>query len=114
MSAAKSPALPLSEIHGPFLPCPISEQETVIQIDRDGDTATVYTNDLTMLTKLKRAANAKGSQWRLIAIDRSRGRQCGWRFECPKRLISYRAKRLGAGDPEAEPETEAEAETEEE
>ncbi len=98
MKAAEPVALALSEIRPPFYPCPVSEQETIVQMSRDGETASVYTNDLTTLTKLRRAANAKGSLWRLTKIDYSRGCQCGWRFECPKRLISFRSKSLAKAD----------------
>ncbi len=84
----------IEEIKGPFYPCPISEQETIIQISRDSEVAHIYTNDLTELTRCKRAAKAEGSEWRLTGIDYMRGLQCGWGFECPKRLVSHRAKRL--------------------
>lgn len=84
----------LDEIKGPFYPCPVAEQETVIQISRDSQEALIFTNDLTMLTRLKRAANCKGSAWKLTQIDYMRGLQCGWGFACPKRLISFRSKNL--------------------
>ncbi len=87
----------LADIHAPFYPCPISEQETIIQISRDSEVAHVYTNDLTMLTKCKRATKAKGSQWGIIEIQYIGERQCGWGFECPKRLVSMRSKSLAKG-----------------
>lgn len=102
----------LNEIKSPFYPCPIAEQETVIQISRDGKTAHIFTNDLTMLTKCKRVANSKGSQWKLIEIQYMRGLQCGWGFECPKKLVSFRSKVLskGSGSPEEQEEEPTEEE----
>ena len=85
----------LSDIKPPFYPCPVSEQETVIQISRDGETAHIRTNDLTMLAKCRRATNAKGSEWKLVEIQYMGGRQYGWGFECPKKLAtSFPAKSL--------------------
>lgn len=107
-------AYSLSDIHGPFYPCPIYEQETVIQISRDSEEAHIYTNDLTMLTRLKRAAKYAGSQWRLIDIQYMAGRQCGWGFACPKRLVSFRTKSLAKSSKEDNPETEPLAEETEE
>ena len=90
--SAEKKAHSLDEIKPPFYPCPICEQETLIQISRDSQEANIYTNDLTMLTRLKRAAKYAGSQWRLIDIQYMAGRQCGWGFACPKRLVSFLAK----------------------
>lgn len=104
----------LDEIKPPFYPCPIYEQETVIQISRDSEEAHIYTNDLTMLTRLKRAAKYAGSQWRLTEIQYMGGRQCGWGFECPKRLVSFRTKSLAKSSEEDNPEAEPLAEEAEE
>lgn len=103
----------LDEIKGPFYPCPVAEQETVIQVSRDSQEAHVFTNDLTMLTRLKRAANSKGSAWKLTQIDYMRGLQCGWGFTCPKRLLSFRSKILSKGNenPEEQEEEPIEEET---
>ena len=100
---AKTPiSIPLTEIKPPYYPCPVSEQETVIQISRDSVEAHIYTNDLTMLTRFKRAANAEGSPWRLTEIQHMGGRQCGWGFECPKKFISYRGRPYGRANDEEE------------
>ena len=107
-------AIPLDNIKPPFYPSPIAEQETVIQISRDSQEAFIYTNDLTMLTRLKRACNFSGSQWRLVKIDYMRGRQCGWAFKCPKRLVSFRTKSLAKGSEEDNPEAEIDIEITEE
>lgn len=98
MSAQEATKYTLADIRPPFYPCPISEQETIIQISRDGDTAQIYTNDLKMLTRLKKAMKSQGSEWRLIEISHNRGRQSGWGFECPKRLLSFRSKKMGAAE----------------
>ena len=106
MENSKEGFIPISQIKGPFYPCPISEQETIVSVSRDEESATIYTNDLTMLTKCKRAAKAEGSQWRLIHIDYM-GKDhlpCGWTFTCPKRLVSFRTKILAKAGEDGEEE----------
>jgi hypothetical protein len=106
MENSKEGFIPISQIKGPFYPCPISEQETIVSVSRDEESATIYTNDLTMLTKCKRAAKAEGSQWRLIHIDYM-GKDhlpCGWTFTCPKRLVSFRTKSLAKAGEDGEEE----------
>lgn len=38
---------------------PISEQETVVQFDRDGETMNIYTSDTTIMTKLDKIYKRK-------------------------------------------------------
>lgn len=98
MLAPKGGSLPLDAIETPPYPTPVSEQETVIRMSRDEGIAYVYTNDLTRLTKLKKAAGAEGSQLRLVEIQ-AMGKpplQCGWGFEGPARSVTVRSgNRIG-------------------
>ena len=64
-----------------------SEQETVVQYDRDGDTATIYTSDSTQITRLdkiyKRHREHKDNG-EIIAVE----------YVIDKKLVSYRSKRI--------------------
>lgn len=93
----------LEDIRAPFYSCPVAEQETIIQVSRDSQEAHIFTNDLTMLTRLKRAmGRADGGTWKLTEIEYMRGLQCGWGFVCPKRFLTFRSKILGKGSEEPE------------
>lgn len=72
----------------------MEEQETTIVYSRDSKTAHVYTSDNTALTKIGRLLNAEGSEWKLKQVVRnSDGTPNGYMFECPKHLVSLRAKK---------------------
>lgn len=69
------------------------EQETNINYGRDNDLATIYTTDLTTMTRLdKLAENDDAPLWKLIKIHRlSDGTVVGKTYQTHKRLISFRA-----------------------
>lgn len=81
----------VSEIKGPLYPCPTSEQETIIQFSRDETEICIWTNNLNDLTRFKSLVKRKNSGWKLIGIDYACGRQCGWRFKCPKDVLGFKA-----------------------
>ena len=73
------------------------EQETVIVFGRNSDTASVETTDSTVLTKLKRYADANPDEWVLTNVTTGQNESDPMRitsicFECPKKLISLRSK----------------------
>ena len=70
-----------------------SEQDTVIQFSRDGETATVWTSDRTVMTKLdKLVKDGKNKLWRLKEESRLQdGELASKTYETNKRLISFRA-----------------------
>ena len=70
-----------------------SEQDTVIQFSRDGETATVWTSDRTVMTKLdKLVKDGKNKLWRLKEESRLLdGELASKTYETDKRLISFRA-----------------------
>lgn len=66
---------------------PTDEQETIVQYDRNGDTATIFTSDVTQMTRLDKIyprhrehRNADG----LTAVE----------YVIDKGLVSFRAKRI--------------------
>lgn len=66
---------------------PTNEQETVIQISRDGDVATVYTSDKTMMTKMRKIYPCHRQHV-------NRGEVTAEEYRVPKPLISFRKKRV--------------------
>ena len=72
---------------------PVEEQETVINFSRDNDTATIYTSDSTMITKLNKLTRTAGTEWKLDEIIKDKhGVEVARNYSCPKKLISYRSK----------------------
>ena len=69
---------------------PIDEQETIIQISRDGNLARVSTSDSTMMTKLDRLAEDPESDWTLDVITYCGEDICEKTYLAPKSLISFR------------------------
>lgn len=67
----------------------ISEQEVSINFMRDEDFATIYTSDITYMTKLDKLCKTSPDMYSLIA-DTGRGKT--YRLE-DKTLISFRAKK---------------------
>ena len=64
----------------------ISEQETVIQFSRDGETMNIYTSDSTVMTKLDKIYKRK----REHIAD---GQIYAVAYDVDKRLLSFRSKR---------------------
>lgn len=66
---------------------PVVEQETVVQYNRDGETATIYTTDTTQMTKLdkiypRHKEHKNGGE--VVAVE----------YVVDKGLVSYRSKRM--------------------
>ena len=70
-----------------------SELDTVIQFSRDSETATIWTSDRTVMTKLdKLVKDGKNKLWRLKEESRLLdGELASKTYETDKRLISFRA-----------------------
>ena len=69
------------------------EQETVIHISRNSDTAKIWTSDSTAMTRLDKNVQKNPEEWKLEKVERfTDGSISGKWYCCPKRLISYRAK----------------------
>lgn len=71
----------------------VNEQETTITYARDGTTATVWTSDTTVMTKLDKMAK-ESSDWKLIKEEKINGDIVAKRYEVAKELISYRTKKV--------------------
>lgn len=72
---------------------PIDEQETIIIISRDSDTAEVCTTDTTMWTKLDKLVSDPDSDWKLSRIALCRGEETERIYTAPKSLISFRTSK---------------------
>lgn len=71
---------------------PVNEQETVINFQRDGKTASIYTSDSTVMTKLDKLVDKKDSSYRISELHTLSGVVVGKTYECDsKSLISFRA-----------------------
>ena len=76
---------------------PVYEQETTIQFDRDGEMASIWTSDSTVMTRLDKLANDSESPWECVATELD---EVGWvvcrEYRCPKNLISFRSGKRNA------------------
>lgn len=66
---------------------PTSEQETVIQYDRNGETMTVYTTDSTQITRLDKI-------YQRHKEHKQAGEVVAVEYVVDKKLLSYRSKRV--------------------
>lgn len=64
---------------------PVEEQETVIQFNRDSDTATIYTTDSTVINKLDK-------RYERTRISRNGKQIAAIEYDVPKKFISYKTK----------------------
>lgn len=75
---------------------PISEQETIISIQRDSELAYIDTTDQTMFTKLKKRVNENPEEWALADVTTAAGGNpdiiTSAVFTCPKKYVSFRTK----------------------
>ncbi|BAL84674.1 hypothetical protein SELR_pSRC400230 (plasmid) [Selenomonas ruminantium subsp. lactilytica TAM6421] len=63
---------------------PVKEQETVIQIDRTGDIARVYSTDATMICKLDK-------KYERYQVHKQNRKIVGVEYRVDKRLLSWRS-----------------------
>lgn len=69
------------------------EQETTVQISRTGDVAHIWTNDNTMITKIRKLMERAPDQWKLVKISwQADGSHAGYFFECPRKAIKFGVK----------------------
>ena len=66
------------------------EQETTVQMSRTEDVAYVWTNENTMVTKIKKLMGRAPDQWKLVKIStNAAGEPVGYFFECPRKAIKF-------------------------
>ncbi len=66
----------------------LEEQETTVQMSRTEDVAYVWTNENTMVTKIKKLMGRAPDQWKLVRIStNAAGEPVGYFFECPRKAI---------------------------
>lgn len=77
---------------------PANEQETVIQIDRAGTVANIWTSDRVMMRKLDKFADNPDSPYKLVEIEyfeEDGEREAVTKsYLAPKNLISFRSKKM--------------------
>lgn len=73
----------------------LNEQETVIQISREGKTATVWTSDRTMMTKLDHLV-ANSLMYTCEKVDKDQSGEVVSKTYCiaDKRLVSFRKNKV--------------------
>lgn len=77
--------------------CPVEEQETTIQISRDGSVIRLFTSDNLRITKMQKLINNPNTLWKLIRTTYDRdGNPTGYFFTCSdKRMLTLRPKKVG-------------------
>ena len=72
---------------------PVNEQETSINFSRDGKYASIWTSDSTVMTKLDK--RVESGDYELIDVGKDRdGNILSKEYQCPKRLVSFRSKKV--------------------
>lgn len=69
------------------------ERETVVNYGRLDDTATVYTTDERVMTKLDRYVK-NGTDWEFVGSEMHEGDIVSKTYRCPVSLISFRSKKV--------------------
>lgn len=72
----------------------IAEQETTVSWYRDEDTATVYTSDRTVMTKLDKLAYDSASPWICYKQDYVDDEVVAKWYKAPKSLICFRSAKV--------------------
>ena len=72
--------------------CPIEEQETTIQISREGKVIRLFTSDNVRITKMQKLINAPNTLWKLARTTYDRdGNPTGYFFICSdKKMLTLR------------------------
>lgn len=68
----------------------LEEQEVVINFDRVGENATIYTSDMKWIRKLDRMCEAHPDVYKCINESTSDGRVFAKTYSFPKKLVSVR------------------------
>lgn len=71
---------------------PVTEQETTVSFSRDSDTASVWTSDSTVMTKLDKLVESNPECWQLTRTDKVGKDIVGKEYTTKKKLISFRSK----------------------
>ncbi|MGL4283789.1 hypothetical protein [Eubacterium aggregans] len=66
-----------------------AERETVINFDREGDMASLYTADRTVMTKLDKLCKQAQENYKLVREDAGFSKT----YEFPKDLITFRSRK---------------------
>jgi len=68
------------------------EQETIINLSRNGNRATIWTSETTMMTKLDRMTEKNPKEWKMKNEDHfTDGTTADKIYTCPKAFISFRS-----------------------
>lgn len=80
----------------------IEERETLINLNACDDMASIYTSDNVFLTKMKKAFAENPNDFKCYEMWRGKDGVTGYKFICPKELISVRKKRNTLSDEDKE------------
>ena len=72
----------------------LEEQETVINFSRLDETASVYTSDGTVMTKLDRMVKNNPDDFKLERVEKCQGDIVAKVYRCPVGFISFRSKKV--------------------
>ena len=71
----------------------IDERETIIRIGRTSDVAEICTTDERYMTKFDKMCE-EGEGWKLTDTEMSDGDVVEKFYECPRKLVSFRSKKV--------------------
>ena len=71
----------------------LDEMETIIRIGRTDDKAVISTTDTTYFTKLDRLVK-ESPEWTCTGVQTENSKAVEKSYECPKKLISFRSKKV--------------------
>lgn len=72
---------------------PADEREVIVRFYTDEQTATVYTSDYNYMRKFDRLVEENPDVWKFTRQETCQGDVVGKTYECPKRMITFRAKK---------------------
>ena len=68
------------------------EQETIINISRTENTATIYTSDSRYMTKLDKLVENNPDEWKCTGQEKQEGDVVAKYYECQAKYISFRSR----------------------
>ena len=72
---------------------PADEREVIVRFYTDEQTATVYTSDYNYMRKFDRLVEENPDVWKFTRQETCQGDVVGKFYGCPKKMITFRAKK---------------------
>lgn len=70
----------------------LEEQETIINISRTNDIASIYTSDTRYMTKLDRLVKNNPDEWKCTGQEKQEEDVVAKYYECPAKYTSFRSR----------------------